>query len=148
MSDILWASIIALSGALITSVIAAIVHIKTTKRVSDNARQTAMLKAKTTSRLDEKRQRKEHIADLIADLVSIVDPEINIDFDYRKITVLVNRIQLRLIRNNEKERNINGCLNNICFAVNEVATGSGSSRGDILNEQGKLIDTVWDWFNS
>jgi hypothetical protein len=148
MSDTLWAAIIAVSGALITSLIAAILQVKITRRVTDRARETAVLQTKVNNRLELENTRKDKIVDLIADLVSMIDPSAEQPFDRRRVVSLVNRIQLRLNRKNDMERAINGHLNNICFIVDGSSPKPENPAITLLGEQGKLTDAVWTWYNS
>lgn len=84
MSDTIWAAIIAVSGALITSLIAAIIQVKITRKVADSTKETALFQVKSASRLELERQRKEKIVDLISDLVSMIDPSADKPLDQRK----------------------------------------------------------------
>jgi hypothetical protein len=147
MSETLWAAMIAVSGALITSVIAAIVHVKVTRKVTEGAKETAITQTKVNSRLELENRRRDRIVDLISALVSMIDPAGDQPFDRRRVVSLVNRIQLRLNRNNEVEKAINGHLNNICFIV-DGSQGPEKPALALLAEQGKLTDAVWAWYNS
>jgi hypothetical protein len=148
MSDTVWAAIIAVSGALITSLIAAILQIKITRRVTEGARETAVIQTKVNNRLELESRRKENIVDLISDLVSMIDPSADQPFNRRRVVSLVNRIQLRLNRKNDLERAINGYLNNICFIVDDSSSKLENPTITLLGEQGKLTDAVWAWYNS
>ena len=148
MNDTIWAAIIAVSGALIASLIAAIVQIKITKKVSDNSKETAMAQVVTASRLELERKRRENIVGLISDLVATIHPERNKTLDPQKVARMLYRIQLQLNRNNEMEKVINGHLNKIGFIADGTEPTFESTGSALLREQGKLTDAVWEWFNS
>ena len=110
MSDTVIAACITVGGMVATAVTAAIVQYKITRKVieSEHRKIGSQITAETVMR--RKEERFNRIIDSMSRLIGLVDPEINAQFDYPAIVVLILKTQLLLNLDHPLEGQLNGVL--------------------------------------
>jgi len=110
MTDVVWASLITAVGMLATSITAAIVQYRFARlnSESETARELARIKSESIDRRTELRYNK--IVDQLAELMNVVDPDINRLIDRAKLAKLIVGTQILLDPNTDVEGQLNGAL--------------------------------------
>ena len=147
MPDTCWLAVIAVSGALVTSAISATCQWFITKRVTDNARETAMLQVGAANRLDCERVRREAVVVEVGEMLAMTDPDISKTLDFSGIATCIGTIQLRLNLSDDLEAAINGHVNLIGVTAKNILAGT-AERTDLFRLQDQLVEAVAIWVNS
>lgn len=133
MSDTVISACITVGGMVATAVTAAIVQYKITRKVieSEHRKIASQITAETVAR--RKEERFNRIIASVSSLIGLVDPEINAQFDYPAIVVLILKTQLLLNLDHPLEGELNGVLTELGLTVR------ADNRHAILQLSDRLI---------
>lgn len=135
----------ALIGALGATAISGVVQILTTRFLIKSETSKIDREARHR-RSDEKRV---DIVRLIAELLSLTDPEANLMPDYKRVVVLINHIQLILDIRSECEDRLNKGLNALGrevadFKLTPMEKGDARDRQamNVMNAQSEVVEST------
>lgn len=141
MTDSVIAALITVGGTASVAVVSILTQSVTTKAVIRAERRKALdlVRAESESRAHEKRA--ELVREDVAELLGMVDPQINATVDYTLVVRRVLRLQLLLDRSLPAEARLNGALNHVGLAAQRyVLQGRQGSDSDRLHEQKLLLE--------
>ena len=86
-------------------------------------------------------RKQDWLLELVPELVSAADPELHAQFDYKRVVVLIQRIELLLDPKVPTEARLNMALANLGFAVQAAVSGQRDiSR--LLNTQAEVTEAT------
>lgn len=91
-------------------------------------------------------EKKRQVIKGVSEIIAVTDIEVNRNIDFSTVVRSINEVQLYLNPENELEKNINGCLNDIADATKHVVL-KGEHQENLLGYQGRLIDSVQKFIN-
>lgn len=142
------ASLISLAGvlgALLGSVLVAIITTKHQKNMTTKLIESELHKINTQI-LGESRARllakkEDWLTDAITELLTETDPELQAEFNYKKIVSLIHRIQLILDTRSTSQNLINRYTSEIGFAIRTIVERR-SPPTPLLSLQGELMNAT------
>lgn len=136
MTDAVAAACITVGGMVITTIAGYVVQVRVTRMAiaSEHRKIVAQIGAESHQRrIDDRANR---VLGITSQLVRLIDPDHNVEFDRPRIVGLILESQLFLNRANPHERSLNGVLNEIGHAVDD------NDRGSLLQLSSNLVETT------
>lgn len=117
MTDPIASALIAVTGMLSVAILGAIVQVAVTREVIRNefTRVAEQLAREAGYRRGEAKATR--VADAVAHLLALSDPESNANIVYRDVVALIHRIQLYCDPGIQPDRDLRGALNELGFAL-------------------------------
>ena len=146
MESTLQVALIAFAGVLVGGLISGIYQRQNLKVIIAAEFDKLLFQHRSVILQETLTEKKQQVIKGVSKIIATTDLEVNRDIDFSAIVRSINEVQLYLNPENQLERNINGCLNDIAHATKRVVL-EGEHQENLLEYQGRLIDSVQKFIN-
>jgi hypothetical protein len=147
MGDIVTAAVITVSGMVGVGVISAIVQLAITKRVVDSEHRKVMVQVREESMARAREKRIEMLHEVIANFITLIDPDISRDIDIGRMTYLIHKAELLIDLRVEQEKTLNAILTRVGVLIAGYTGAAGvkewldpENKAKVLKMIGQISD--------
>ncbi len=117
MNDIVVSALLTVGGMLGVAIVTSVVQWRVTKALIASEHTKALAQVQREAALRATRQRRALLHEVLAELLSTTDPQINERIDERRMVPLIYKAQLLLNRDESNERALIGGLDRLVVAI-------------------------------
>lgn len=147
MESTLQVALIAFAGVLLGGLISGIYQRQNLRESIKAEFDKLIFQHRSAIRQEVLSEKKRQVVKGVSKILSVTDLEVNRNINFSTIVKMINEVQLYLNPNDELERCVNDCLNNITEATRRVVTNR-EHQENLLRYQGSLIEAVQRFINN